>query len=377
MYVRPGSYFDGGAYASSSAAVVGNGGDDGLRPVRGAERGRSDCYGVYTNNPPCGAMRGFGAVQTCFAYESQMDRCAGRAGPGPGRVPAAQRHVRGRRGADGPGHRRPGAGRGTAAHRAGHAAAADTGPPLTCGNCPAECQTRPHGEGVRRGVGYARRLSRTSGSPRASTTTRPRGCRLEIAGRPAGHRAHRGRRGRPGPGHVEAQIARTELGCDQVVVHPADTAVGSGGSSSASRQTYVTGGAVQAACERSAPTCWRSRSSGTAHRPGPAPGRRHGGLRRRGGATSLAAVVGGEVIEETVELAAPAHLPARPGDRAGQRARPVRVRRAPRRCGRRHRTRAGQGGRAGHRPGRRARRSTRRRSRARSRAAPRRAWASR
>jgi CO/xanthine dehydrogenase Mo-binding subunit len=33
-----------------------------------------------------------------------------------------------------------------------------------------------------------------------------------------------------------------------VVVAPADTAVGSGGSSSASRQTYVTGGAVREAC---------------------------------------------------------------------------------------------------------------------------------
>jgi CO/xanthine dehydrogenase Mo-binding subunit len=33
------------------------------------------------------------------------------------------------------------------------------------------------------------------------------------------------------------------------VVHPKDTSVGSGGSTSASRQTYVTGGAVKAACE--------------------------------------------------------------------------------------------------------------------------------
>ena len=31
---------------------------------------------VYTNNPPCGAMRGFGAVQTCFAGEAQMDKLA-------------------------------------------------------------------------------------------------------------------------------------------------------------------------------------------------------------------------------------------------------------------------------------------------------------
>jgi CO/xanthine dehydrogenase Mo-binding subunit len=48
---------------------------------------------------------------------------------------------------------------------------------------------------------------------------------------------------------VEQQICRTELGVDRVVVAPKDTSVGSGGSTSASRQTYVTGGAVKAACE--------------------------------------------------------------------------------------------------------------------------------
>ena len=37
---------------------------------------RMDCYGVYTNNPPCGAMRGFGAVQAAFAYEAMMDKLA-------------------------------------------------------------------------------------------------------------------------------------------------------------------------------------------------------------------------------------------------------------------------------------------------------------
>ena len=42
---------------------------------------------------------------------------------------------------------------------------------------------------------------------------------------------------------------RTELGVDRVVVVNADTRVGSAGSSSASRQTYVTGGAIKAACE--------------------------------------------------------------------------------------------------------------------------------
>ena len=48
---------------------------------------------------------------------------------------------------------------------------------------------------------------------------------------------------------VQEQIARTELGVERVVVLPADTNVGTAGSSSASRQTMMTGGAVKAACE--------------------------------------------------------------------------------------------------------------------------------
>ena len=38
---------------------------------------------VYTNNPPCGAMRGFGAPQVCFAYESAMDELAAKLGIDP------------------------------------------------------------------------------------------------------------------------------------------------------------------------------------------------------------------------------------------------------------------------------------------------------
>jgi CO/xanthine dehydrogenase Mo-binding subunit len=47
---------------------------------------------------------------------------------------------------------------------------------------------------------------------------------------------------------IQAQIARTELGIDDVTILPADTTVGSAGSTSASRQTYMTGGAVMHAC---------------------------------------------------------------------------------------------------------------------------------
>ena len=81
-YVKAEVYFDGGAYASSTSAVVGNGGTMGFGPYV-VPNAAMDCYGVYTNNPPCGAMRGFGAVQTGFACESQMDRCAAALGLDP------------------------------------------------------------------------------------------------------------------------------------------------------------------------------------------------------------------------------------------------------------------------------------------------------
>jgi CO/xanthine dehydrogenase Mo-binding subunit len=48
---------------------------------------------------------------------------------------------------------------------------------------------------------------------------------------------------------IQAQIARTELGVQNVAIQPADNQVGDAGSSSASRQSYMSGGAVKAACE--------------------------------------------------------------------------------------------------------------------------------
>jgi CO/xanthine dehydrogenase Mo-binding subunit len=47
---------------------------------------------------------------------------------------------------------------------------------------------------------------------------------------------------------IAAQIARTVLGVDDVVLEPMDTSIGSAGSTSASRQTWMSGGAVDAAC---------------------------------------------------------------------------------------------------------------------------------
>ena len=73
---------DGGAYASSSTAVASNAASFALGPYR-VDNALIESTAVYTNNPPCGAMRGFGAVQTCFAAEAQMDLLAEELGIDP------------------------------------------------------------------------------------------------------------------------------------------------------------------------------------------------------------------------------------------------------------------------------------------------------
>src|SRR5256885_9438427 len=73
--VRMRILLDGGAYASSSTAVTSNAASFAVGPYR-VDNVLVESTCVYTNNPPCGAMRGFGAVQACFAAEAQMDKLA-------------------------------------------------------------------------------------------------------------------------------------------------------------------------------------------------------------------------------------------------------------------------------------------------------------
>ena len=73
--VRMRILLDGGAYASSSTAVISNACSFAVGPYA-VDNLLIDGLCVYTNNPPCGAMRGFGAVQACFAAEAQMDKLA-------------------------------------------------------------------------------------------------------------------------------------------------------------------------------------------------------------------------------------------------------------------------------------------------------------
>ena len=83
---------DGGAYASSSPAVLANASTFAAGPYE-VPNVRIEGTVVYTNNPPCGAMRGFGAPQVCFAYESAMDALAAKLGDRPGRAPAEERRA--------------------------------------------------------------------------------------------------------------------------------------------------------------------------------------------------------------------------------------------------------------------------------------------
>src|SRR3989440_7160037 len=73
--VRVRILLDGGAYASSSTAVTSNAASFACGPYK-VDNALIESLCVYTNNPPCGAMRGFGAVQSCFAHEAQMDKLA-------------------------------------------------------------------------------------------------------------------------------------------------------------------------------------------------------------------------------------------------------------------------------------------------------------
>src|SRR6202162_265575 len=75
VYVKASILLDGGAYASSSTAVIANASCFAVGPYE-CPNATIDGRVVYTNNPPCGAMRGFGSVQNCYAHEAQMDKLA-------------------------------------------------------------------------------------------------------------------------------------------------------------------------------------------------------------------------------------------------------------------------------------------------------------
>jgi selenium-dependent xanthine dehydrogenase len=70
-------YGDTGAYASLGEKVMTRATTHSSGPYQ-IEHVKADCYAMYTNNPPAGAFRGFGVMQSAFAVESIMDMLAER-----------------------------------------------------------------------------------------------------------------------------------------------------------------------------------------------------------------------------------------------------------------------------------------------------------
>ncbi|WP_329564558.1 xanthine dehydrogenase family protein molybdopterin-binding subunit [Kitasatospora sp. NBC_01266] len=73
---------DGGAYADVSAEVLAAATAFSVGPYI-CPNVFVDAWAVRTNNPPAGRMRGEGALQSCFAYESQLDLLAAQLGLDP------------------------------------------------------------------------------------------------------------------------------------------------------------------------------------------------------------------------------------------------------------------------------------------------------
>jgi len=240
--------FDGGAYASSSPAVVGNAATFAAGPydvpnvlVEGTV--------VYTNNPPCGAMRGFGAPQVCFAHEAQMDKLAKALGADPvelrlrnalsrGSVLPTGQVLRGSAPVKEIIERlneiplpelEPLAGRDALRYPGGS------------GNV-------THGEGIKRGVGLAVGYKNVAFSEGFDDAATARVTLSATANGPVAEIYTAAVEMGQGLYTFLAQVARTELQVDEVVMRPNDTLIGSAGSTSASRQSMMTGGAVHMAC---------------------------------------------------------------------------------------------------------------------------------
>ena len=242
-YVWARILLDGGAYASTSMPVIGTAGYFAAGPYR---CDAVDIVGdsVYTNNPISGAMRGFGAVQACFGIESAMDSLASELRFDPVEL---RRHNALR-----PGDRFPTSGQivGESApvieviDRCAALPMPDEAPSSHPYRLPGGTGRTTHGEGVRRGVGFAvgvKQMLYGEGTPEwceATVRLTPAGAEIVSAAAEVGQ----------GIASALAQIARHELDGIDVRVATASTLAGYAGSSSASRQTWMSGGAVQLAC---------------------------------------------------------------------------------------------------------------------------------
>jgi xanthine dehydrogenase D subunit len=228
---------DGGAYASSSSAVVSNAARFACGPYR-VPNALVDATVVRTNNPPCGAMRGFGAVQVCFGHESQMDKLAARLGMDPVELRL--------RNALATGDALPTGQRVTGAAPVAECIRAAVAHPLPTTSNDGWLD-HPGGAGrtaeqarVRRGVGVAAGLKNVMYSEGFEDDSE---ARIRLSGGVASVTCAVAEVGQ-GFVTIASQIARTVLGCDAVVEPAGTVGIDSAGSSSASRQTWMSGGAV-------------------------------------------------------------------------------------------------------------------------------------
>jgi CO/xanthine dehydrogenase Mo-binding subunit len=247
--VRARILLDGGAYASSSAAVTSNAACFACGPYR-VENALIECTCVYSNNPPCGAMRGFGAVQACFAHEAQMDKLAAELEIDPVELRLLN--------ALGPGDMLPTGqvitGSFPAAEVIRRAAELPVPEPEELPRepirLPGGAGNTTHGQGVKRGVGFAVGFKNVCYSEGfddscAARIRLWRGPEDELAGEVHCAAAEVGQ----GVTNVILQVARTELGTENVALAPGSTSgVDSAGSASASRLTWMAAGAVRLAC---------------------------------------------------------------------------------------------------------------------------------
>ena len=243
--VRMRILIDGGAYASSSTAVISNACSFGVGPYA-VDNVEIDGLAVYTNNPPCGAMRGFGAVQTCFAAEAQMDALASALDIDPielrllnalepGGTLATGQIVTGS----------------LPTREVIRRAAALPVPepeelPRDAIRLPGGAGNTTRGEGVRRGVGFAVGFKNVCYSEGFDDF-----CAARVVLAEDGAAVVHCAAAEVGQGvsDVILQVARLELGLEDVTLASGSTAqVGSAGSASASRMTWMAAGAVQTAC---------------------------------------------------------------------------------------------------------------------------------
>jgi CO/xanthine dehydrogenase Mo-binding subunit len=243
--VRMRLLLDGGAYASSTAAVLANACCFAPGPYA-VDNVSIEGTAVYTNNPPCGAMRGFGAVQSTFASEAQMDRLAAALDIDPVELRLLNALEPG--GVLPTGQLLTGS---LPTKEVIRRAAAIPIPepealPREAIRLPGGSGNTTRGEGVRRGVGFAvgfKNICYSEGFDDYCTAR----VRLFADGHAEVHCAA----AEVGQGvtDVMLRVARSELGTQEVVLVGGSTAnVGSSGSTSASRMTWMAAGAVQLAC---------------------------------------------------------------------------------------------------------------------------------